>query len=142
MLSSEPLCRDRSSPDAPEVFMRAFWHRDVQSAVGARSYPPDMATFAVTMEHGPRWDASRGIREQDGFPEHAAFMDALVAEGFVILGGPLEGGRAALLAIEAEDVAQVLARLAADPWAPMQLLHVGAVQRWQLWLDSRTAAGS
>jgi hypothetical protein len=99
-----------------------------------------MSTFAVTMEHGPRWDASRGIREQDGFPEHAAFMDALVEDGFVILGGPLDGGRAALLAVVAEDEPQLRARLATDPWASMRLLHVGAVERWELWLDSRTAA--
>jgi hypothetical protein len=99
-----------------------------------------MATFAVTMEHGPRWDASRGIREQDGFPEHAAFMDGLVADGFVILGGPVDGGRAALLAVEAVDEAHLRARMAIDPWAPAQLLRVGSVQRWELWLDSRTPA--
>ena len=98
-----------------------------------------MATFAVTMEHGPRWDASRGIRAQDGFPEHAAFMDGLVDDGFVILGGPLDGGQA-LLTVEAADEAQLRARLAADPWAPMGLLYVGSVRRWELWLDGRTAA--
>ncbi len=99
-----------------------------------------MPTFAVTMEHGPRWDASRAIRAQDGFPEHAAFMDTLVDDGFVILGGPLDGGRTALLAIEAADEAQIRALLAADPWAPMRLLTVGSVRRWDLWLDSRTVA--
>jgi hypothetical protein len=99
-----------------------------------------VANFVVTMEHGPRWDASRGIRAQDSFAEHAAFMDALVEDGFVILGGPLDGGRAALLAVEAADEPQLRARLAADPWAPMHLLHVGSVQRWELWLDGRTAA--
>jgi hypothetical protein len=99
-----------------------------------------VATFAVTMAHGPRWDAGRGIRAQDGFPEHAAFMDALVEDGFVILGGPLDGGRAALLAVEAADEAQIRARLTADPWAP-HLLQVGSVQRWELWLDSRRTAG-
>jgi hypothetical protein len=98
-----------------------------------------VATFAVTMEHGPRWDASRGIRDQDGFPEHAAFMDALVEAGFVIVGGPLDGGRAALLLVEAADEAQLRTRLAADPWAPTRL-RVASVQRWDLWLDGRTTA--
>jgi len=98
-----------------------------------------MATFAVTMEHGPRWDASRGIREQDGFGEHAAFMDSLVDDGFVILGGPLDDGQP-LLAVDATDEAQLRVRLAADPWAPMGLLHIGSVRRWELWLDGRTAA--
>jgi hypothetical protein len=91
------------------------------------------------MEHGPWWDASRGIRDQDGFPEHAAFMDALVEDGFVIVGGPLDGGRAALLLVEAADEAQLRTRLAADPWAPARL-RVGSVQPWDMWLDSRTKA--
>ena len=47
-----------------------------------------MATFAVTMVHGPHWDRSRPIREQDGWDEHAAFMDGLVDDGLIILGGP------------------------------------------------------
>ena len=98
-----------------------------------------MATFAVTMEHGARWDASRGIREQDSFREHAAFMDGLVDHGFVILGGPLDDGQP-LLAVEAADESKVRTLLAADPWAPMGLLRVGSVRRWELWLDGRSAA--
>jgi hypothetical protein len=49
-----------------------------------------MAVFAVTLVNGPRYDESRPRREQDGWDEHAAFMDALVDDGFVILGGPSE----------------------------------------------------
>lgn len=47
-----------------------------------------MANFAVRLVHGPGWDASRPIREQHGWDEHAAFMDGLVDGGFIILGGP------------------------------------------------------
>lgn len=43
-----------------------------------------MATFLCTLVHGPAWDDARGIREQDGFDVHTEFMDALVADGFVI----------------------------------------------------------
>jgi len=95
-----------------------------------------MANFAVTMEHGPRWDAARGIRDQDGWPAHAAFMDALVDNGFVIIGGPLDTGQP-LLAVEAPHEQAVRDRLAADPWALSGLLLVGSVQPWSLWLDSR-----
>jgi hypothetical protein len=38
--------------------------------------------FVVIREHGPSWDASRPLHEQDGWPEHAAFMEALVDDGF------------------------------------------------------------
>jgi len=62
-----------------------------------------MTYFVVTCEHGPAWDDSRAMRQQAGWDEHAAFMDALVAEGFVVLGGPLGEGRRALLVVEATD---------------------------------------
>ena len=55
-----------------------------------------MAVFALTMSHGRGWD-SRGIREQQAWDEHASFMDGLVDDGFVILGGPLDDGQHALL---------------------------------------------
>jgi uncharacterized protein YciI len=97
-----------------------------------------MATFAVTMVHGPQWDRSRPIREQDGWDEHAAFMDGLVDDGLIILGGPLgDGQQGALLLAEAAGEREIAARLGEDPWAAMGLLHAGTVQPWALWLDGR-----
>ena len=100
-----------------------------------------MATFAVTMVHGPHWDRSRPIRGQDGWNEHAAFMDGLVDDGLIILGGPLgDGQQGALLLAEAAGEREIAAQLGEDPWAAMELLHVGTVQSWALWLDSRSRA--
>ena len=79
-----------------------------------------MANFAVRLVHGPGWDASRPIRSQDGWDEHAAFMDGLVDDGFIILGGPVGEGdppEQTLHAVEAADEDEVRARLAQDPWA-------------------------
>jgi hypothetical protein len=101
-----------------------------------------MSNFAVRMQHGPRWDPARGTREQDGWDEHASFMDALLADGFVIFGGPLgqpAGGDGALIAVEAPDEQAIRDRLAADPWAPAGLLAIDSVQAWPLWLDSRAS---
>jgi hypothetical protein len=97
-----------------------------------------MATFAVTMEHGAGWDPARGIREQDGWDAHAEFMDGLVSEGFVIIGGPL-GTNRALLAVAARDKQAVRDRLAGDPWAPTGQLRIGSIEPWALWLDGRPA---
>ncbi|PZS34964.1 MAG: hypothetical protein DLM59_03780 [Pseudonocardiales bacterium] len=47
-----------------------------------------VANFALTLVHGPGWDMSLGIREQLAWAEHAAFMDGLVADGFILFGGP------------------------------------------------------
>ena len=96
-----------------------------------------MAIFALTTEHGPHWDASRGIREQDAWAEHAAFMDGLADEGFILAGGPLGDGEHTLHMVEADDEQDVAARMGADPWAAKGLLRIGALQRWSLWLGSR-----
>jgi hypothetical protein len=96
-----------------------------------------MAVFALTTSHGPGWDASRGIREQQAWDEHASFMDGLVDDGFVILGGPLDDGQRVLLMVEARDEQEVVARMGEDPWALLGLLRIGALERWSIWLDSR-----
>lgn len=101
-----------------------------------------MAFFVVTRVHGLAWDEGRRVREQSGWDEHAAFMDALVDDGFVVLGGPLGDGQRALLVIEAEDEPAVHQRLAADPWTPTDVLRTGSVERWSVWLDGRAAVRS
>jgi uncharacterized protein YciI len=100
-----------------------------------------VAFFAVRMVLGPKWDRTRPIREQDGWDEHAAFMDGLVDEGLIILGGPVgDGQQGALHLVEAADEAEIAARFGPDPWAAMGLLHVSTVQPWALWLG-RTPPG-
>jgi uncharacterized protein YciI len=98
-----------------------------------------VANFAVVLVHGPGWDASRGIREQRGWNQHAQFMDALVADGFILLGGPVDDGQQTLHVVEADDESKVRARLAEDPWASHGLLEIGSVRPWTLWLDFRDA---
>jgi hypothetical protein len=93
--------------------------------------------FAVVLEHGPAWDDARGLREQDGWDEHAAFMDALVDDGLVVLGGPLGDGRRALLAVAADDEGAIRARLAPDPWHADDHLRIAAVEPWTVLLDGR-----
>jgi uncharacterized protein YciI len=91
--------------------------------------------FLVERHKGPAWDHAKPRREQAGWDEHAAFMDGLVDDGFVLLGGPVgEGdGEEAVLVVDAKDEAAVRARLAGDPW-PAEMLTVERVRRWQVWL--------
>ena len=91
--------------------------------------------FAVRLQRGGPWDWSRDLREQDGWDEHAAFMDALVEEGLIVLGGPVgdvEKGPA-LLVFDSGSEADVRARLADDPWMDT-ILTVESVQPWTIWL--------
>jgi uncharacterized protein YciI len=75
------------------------------------------------------------MREQEQWPEHADFMEGLVSEGFVVLGGPLGGEeRRFLLAVRAEDAEAVRSRLAADPWSEKQILAIAGVEPWTILL--------
>lgn len=97
-----------------------------------------MPVFAVTLGTGPGYDTGRPRREQAAFGEHAAFMDALVDDGFVLLGGPVGDGSRVLLAVQAADEAEARARLLdGDPWTPLDVLTVERVERWEIWLDGR-----
>ncbi len=88
------------------------------------------------MEHGGPWDWSRGLREQEGWDEHAAFMDALVEDGFVVLGGPLDE-KEVLLVVDADDEESVRARFAVDPWVENGMLAIAAVRPWTVLLEGR-----
>jgi uncharacterized protein YciI len=96
-----------------------------------------MAMFLVTRVPGRRWDDARSPRQQDGWDEHAAFMDSLVEDGFVILGGPVGKGDRFVLAVEANNAAEIEDRLADDPWEPVGVLRTGRIEPWALWLDGR-----
>jgi uncharacterized protein YciI len=93
--------------------------------------------YVVELVRGPAWDDSRRRRAQAGWDEHAAFMDALAEEGFVLLGGPVgEGdGDYVLLVVEASGEALIRARLADDPWAG-SILTIASVKPWSVWLRS------
>jgi uncharacterized protein YciI len=93
--------------------------------------------FLVTRAWGPDWNPTRPRRGQDRWDEHAAFMDTLVDDGFVVLGGPVgdvDTGHA-LLVVDAESEEAIRERLAGDPWSE-QLLTIESVEPWSVWLHS------
>lgn len=93
--------------------------------------------FAVRLERGGPWDWSRDLREQDGWAEHAKFMDGLVEQGFIVLGGPLAGEREVLHAVCAASEDAVRERLAQDNWAQNGMLSVKSIEPWTILLDGR-----
>ena len=58
--------------------------------------------LVVLNRSGPLWDSSRPLEEQSDWPEHASFMDGLVAAGFIVLGGPLADERRVVHAVEGQ----------------------------------------
>ena len=93
--------------------------------------------LVILRRSGPRWDRSLPMEEQSGWDAHASFMDGLVDDGFIVLGGPLDDERTAH-AIEADSTADVRAALARDPWSETHLL-VDSIEPWTIRLDAREA---
>ena len=93
--------------------------------------------YVVRLERGGPWDWSRGLREQDGWDEHARFMDGLVTDGFIVLGGPLDGDRETLHVVDAESEEAIRTRFAEDNWAQNGMLSVKSIERWTILLDGR-----
>jgi uncharacterized protein YciI len=95
-----------------------------------------MAMFLVTVrQSGPEWRRGRPLEEQTGWREHADFMDALVDDGVIVLGGPLPDYRVAH-AVQAESEAAIRARLAEDPWSASHLV-IESIEPWTIRLDGR-----
>jgi uncharacterized protein YciI len=69
---------------------------------------------------------------------HAAFMDALAADGFIVLGGPVGDGDDFLFAIKAADESEIRLTLQRDPWSASAMLEIKSIQPWTVLLESAT----
>ena len=95
-----------------------------------------MTTFLVILtQSGPEFDRSKPLEEQSGWVEHADFMEALVADGLIVLGGPLDGGPRVALVFEAGTEQEIRDALARDPWSGTHL-EVFSVEPWVIRLRS------
>jgi len=92
--------------------------------------------FAVTRTRGPAWDGAQSLEGQRDWDGHAAFMNGLAKEAFVVLGGPLDGTSDVLLVIRATGPDEIRTRLGADPWSTMDLLRISRITPWTLRLGS------
>jgi uncharacterized protein YciI len=92
--------------------------------------------FAIVRSRGPAWNDALPLDSQVGWAAHAAFMNGLLDEKFVVLGGPLEGTADVLLVVRATDETEVAHQLAADPWTQNGLLVLKQVTPWRLRLGS------
>ena len=90
----------------------------------------------VLRRTGPEWDRSRPMEEQSDWPAHASFMDGLMDEGFIVLGGPLADEERVVHVVEAESEDAVRATLARDPWSETHLL-IDTIEAWTIRLDGR-----
>lgn len=96
-----------------------------------------MSRFVLIRERAAGWDWKKRMREQAAWDAHAAFMDRLAEEGFILAGGPLGSEDAAprvMHVVEAPDADAVERRMAEDPWTPMTLLRTLSIEPWTVLL--------
>ena len=94
------------------------------------------SVFAVIRTRGETWKDGVPLEQQDEWEPHRVFMNALEAEGFVLLGGPLEPSRDVLLIFRAESPEQIERRLAEDPWTRNGFLRTVQISPWQIRIGS------
>lgn len=76
------------------------------------------------------------MTQQSLWKEHAAFMNALVTSGELVLGGPIAATGDVLLVVRAPSAAAAKRVLDSDPWASEGVLRVSLVSRWTLRLGN------
>src|SRR5215204_1029664 len=99
------------------------------------------STFIVMSAAGLNRDHAKGTRDQPYWNQHAAFIDNLVEEGFIMLGGPLPDEGGAVLIVRASSGAEVRDRLRPDPWYVHGILIPQSVRCWDIFIDRWLARG-
>jgi uncharacterized protein YciI len=115
--------------------------------------------FVVIREQGPGWDRSREMRKQDYWPEHVDFVNRIVDEGRMLLGGPLgeidrdgkavdpteavgaDGTYRALIVLEADDERELAELVNDDPWSKHRVLETRTIYRWEMLVGEIVSSG-
>jgi hypothetical protein len=93
-----------------------------------------MMFLVILRRSGTEYDHSKPLEEQSGWLEHAAFMDALVEDGVIVLGGVLGDEVRTAHAVEAASEEAVRETFARDPWAGSHLV-VDSIDPWTIRLQ-------
>jgi hypothetical protein len=93
-----------------------------------------MMFLVVLRRSGPDYDHSKPLEEQSGWGEHAAFMDGLAEDGFIVLGGPLADEVRTAHAVEAGSEDEIRETLTRDPWSDSHLV-VDSIDPWTIRLQ-------
>ncbi len=92
--------------------------------------------YAAFLRPGALWNPEKTAREQPFWDDHARFMDGLFEAGIVVLGGPFADRTGSLVIVKAGDAAQVREMFRRDPWTEQDVLAVGEVKEWVIFLDA------
>ncbi len=102
-----------------------------------------MPYFVLICERSSGWNWSLPMRRQAEWEAHAAFMDALESEGFIVAGGPLgdeDDAARVMHVVSASDRDAIETCMAQDPWTAMHLLTTVSIEPWTVLLGGFRAA--
>ena len=115
-----------------KIELRSQWTSSPPSDAGSSM----KRLFALIQSRGLAWNHSEPIEAQPEWTAHAALMDRLTNEGFIVVGGPLEGSSDVLLILRASDEREIEQRLATDVWRQNGLLVAKGCWPWWIRLGS------
>jgi uncharacterized protein YciI len=92
--------------------------------------------LVINRRSGAQYEHDLPVEEQSEWLAHAAFMDELVDDGFILLGGPLADEERVALVVEADSEDDVRTTLAEDPWHETHL-ELDSIEQWTIRLDAR-----
>ena len=97
--------------------------------------------YLVYRDPGSAWVDRAPTRSQPSWSEHGAFMDRLFEQRRIVLAGPFAEGRGrALIVVDASSAAEAASLFRDDPWTTQDILGVGEIVEWTIFLDARKTA--
>jgi uncharacterized protein YciI len=94
--------------------------------------------IVVRIKAGPAWTDGSPPEAQPGWDKHEIFVDALVDQGTIVMGGPLSDYSGSIVIFEgiARDAARAL--MDQDPFVRNGVFIVEEVLEWTVYVDSLT----
>ena len=81
------------------------------------------------------------MREQPGWDEHAEFIDALIAKGTFVMGGPFADNSGSLSLLEGVSVDEAREIIADDPFVANGVFVLDDLREWDVFVDELTGRG-
>ena len=95
----------------------------------------------VVWRAGPTW-TSGSVREQPGWGEHAEFIDALIAKGTFVMGGPFSDNSGSLSLLEGVSIDEAKRIIAEDPFVENGVFVLDDLREWDVFVDELTGRGA
>jgi uncharacterized protein len=93
--------------------------------------------IVVRLGAGRTW-VSGPPEDQEGWEEHAEFVDELIARGTMVMGGPFADHSGSLIFLEGVGEVEARALLARDPFVLNGVFVLEELRAWNVYVDERT----